>query len=80
MYGRFYQRILKEPLPRGLMGYFGKIGSHVITRQEKRVVTRILPKIPADSDDEHLRVSDLGVIRYCKYKKERQGLTNGSGS
>jgi phenylpropionate dioxygenase-like ring-hydroxylating dioxygenase large terminal subunit len=75
MYGRFYQRVLKIPLLRGVMGFFGVIGSHVIARQDKRVVTRITPKNPAETDTEHLRVSDLGIIQYRKRKQELQAST-----
>lgn len=78
MYGRFYQRVLKIPVLRGLMGFFGKIGSHVIACQDKRVVTRILPKNPAKTDTEHLRVSDLGIVKYRKRKKELQASTEAS--
>ncbi len=74
MYGRFYQRILKLPVVRGIMGFFGKIGSRVIACQDKQVVTRIVPKNPADTDTEHLRVSDSAIVKYRKRKKELQAL------
>ncbi len=74
MYGHFYQRVLKVPVLRGIMGFFGRIGSRVIACQDKRVVTRIVPKDPAKTDTEHLRVSDSGIVKYRKRKLELQAL------
>jgi phenylpropionate dioxygenase-like ring-hydroxylating dioxygenase large terminal subunit len=74
MYGRFYQRVLKVPVVRGIIGLFGRVGSLIIAHQDKRVVTRIIPKDPAKSDTEHLRVSDSGIIKYRKRKRELQDL------
>jgi len=70
MYGRFYQRIVRVPILRELFGIFGVIGSIIITCQDKRVVTRIVPKNPAKTDQDHLRVSDSAVVAYRKRKKQ----------
>ena len=78
MYGRFYQRVLKVPILQGLMGFFGKIGLRVIACQDKRVVTHIFPKNPAKIETEHLRVSDLGIVKQWKWKEEMQTLTETS--
>ncbi|MCJ7695765.1 MAG: aromatic ring-hydroxylating dioxygenase subunit alpha [Anaerolineaceae bacterium] len=69
LYGRFYQRVLRVPLLRGIFGILGNLSSLIIAGQDKRVVTKIVPKDPEQTDQEQLRVSDSAIIAYRKHKK-----------
>jgi len=74
MYGRFYQRFMKVPLLRGLVNLTGKIGSRRIANQDKRVVTRQIPKKTYYKMGERLRPSDGAIIAYRRRRKELKEL------
>lgn len=74
MYGRFYQRFMKIPLLRGLVNQVGKLSSRVIACQDKRVVTRQVPRKTCYKMGERLRPSDGGILAYRVRRKELKEL------
>jgi hypothetical protein len=52
------------------MNYFGKIGSLVILRQDKRVVITQLPKKSGLKINERLIMGDKPIIEYRKHRQE----------
>jgi phenylpropionate dioxygenase-like ring-hydroxylating dioxygenase large terminal subunit len=74
LYGRFYQRFMKIPLLRGLVNLAGKYSSRAIASQDKRVVTRQVPKKTAYKMGERLRPSDAAIVAYRRRRKELKEL------
>ena len=74
MYGRFYQRYMKVPVLRGIVNLAGKYGSRKIACQDKRVVTRQVPKKTCYKMGERLRPSDAAIVAYRRRRKELKEL------
>jgi len=74
MYGRFYQRFMKVPILREVVNLFGKRSSRVIACQDKRVVTRQVPKKTYYKMGERLRPSDAAIVAYRRRRKELKEL------
>jgi hypothetical protein len=74
LYGRFYQRVMKIPVLREIMNLAGKYGSRMIACQDKRVVTRQIPKKTYYKMGERLRPSDGAVVAYRRRRKELKEL------
>lgn len=72
VYIRFYHKIVKVPVIREIISFFGKISSIVILRQDKRVVKYQLPKKSNYKMDEKLIGGDLPIIEYRKHREELQ--------
>ncbi len=70
IYIRYYQKLIGIPLLKQLMNYFGKIGSIVILRQDKRVVITQLPKKSGLKINERLIMGDKPIIEYRKHRQE----------
>ena len=74
MYGRFYQRFMKVPILREIVNLFGKRSSRLIAGQDKRVVTRQIPKKTYYKMGERLRPSDGAIVAYRRRRKELKEL------
>ena len=70
IYIRYYQRMLKFPILKGMFNYLGKISSIIILRQDKRVVLTQLPKKSSIKMDERLIMGDKPIIEYRKHRQE----------
>jgi len=70
VYIRYYQKLIKIPLLKGLMNYIGKVSSIIILRQDKRVVMTQLPKKSNLRMDEQLIAGDMPIIEYRKHRHE----------
>jgi len=70
MYGRFYQRFMKIPILQNFVLLAGKVGSRRIACQDKRVVTRQVPKKTCYKMGERLRPSDAAIVAYRRRRKE----------
>lgn len=73
-YGRFYQKITGMPLVKQLFLLSGKIGSLVIARQDKRVVTRQEPKKTGLRIGEKIMQSDHAILTYRQHRSELKAL------
>ncbi len=70
VYIRYYQKMIRIPILRGLFNYIGKISSIVILRQDKRVVETQLPKKSEFKMNERLIMGDKPIIEYRKHRHE----------
>lgn len=70
IYIRFYQRLVKIPLLKDMVSYFGKLSNIVILRQDKRVVITQFPKKSGIKMDERLIMGDKPIIEYRKHREE----------
>jgi phenylpropionate dioxygenase-like ring-hydroxylating dioxygenase large terminal subunit len=70
IYIRYYQKMIKIPVLKGLMNYLGKISSIIILRQDKRVVKTQIPKKSALKMNELLIMGDKPIIEYRKHREE----------
>jgi phenylpropionate dioxygenase-like ring-hydroxylating dioxygenase large terminal subunit len=68
-YGRFYQRMNTLPILKDLINLSGKIGSQIIARQDRRVVTRILPPASSLEDGDILLQGDHAIVTYRRMRK-----------
>jgi phenylpropionate dioxygenase-like ring-hydroxylating dioxygenase large terminal subunit len=68
-YGRFYQRIVRTPILRGIVNVFGKLGSMVIANQDKRIVTQQEPKrTQLKKMGEKITPGDRAILTYRTYR------------
>jgi len=70
MYIRFYQRVMRVPVLCGLVNWIGKVGSAIIARQDKRVVTTQQPKRSGLHIGEKLIQGDRPIIMYRARREE----------
>ena len=70
IYMRFYQKITRIPILKGLINFLGKLFVIIILRQDKRVVITQLPKKTAMKMNERLIMGDKPIIEYRKYREE----------
>lgn len=71
IYIRYYQRIIKLPLLKNVMSYFGKLGSVYVTNQDKRIVSRQFPKrTMLKKMGEKLLQGDNAILVYRKHRHE----------
>jgi phenylpropionate dioxygenase-like ring-hydroxylating dioxygenase large terminal subunit len=70
IYIRYYQRMVRIPVLRGIFNYLGKVSSIIILRQDKRVVVTQLPKKSSYRMGEVLIMGDKPIIEYRKYRQE----------
>jgi phenylpropionate dioxygenase-like ring-hydroxylating dioxygenase large terminal subunit len=70
IYIRYYQKLVKIPVLKELINYFGKVFSVIILRQDKRVVITQLPKKSELVMDERLIMGDKPIIEYRKHRQE----------
>ena len=73
-YGRFYQRVTHLPIIKLLLNGWGKLASQVIANQDKRVVTRILPKASSLQDGDILLQGDRAIVTYRQMRKDLLGI------
>jgi phenylpropionate dioxygenase-like ring-hydroxylating dioxygenase large terminal subunit len=70
IYIRFYQRFMKLPILKEIIGFFANISNKIILRQDKRVVITQLPKKSEARMDERLIMGDKPIIEYRKHRQE----------
>lgn len=71
IYIRYYQRMVKFPLLKNLFSWIGKLGSIYITNQDRRVVSRQLPKrTMLKKMGEKLLQGDHAILTYRKRRHE----------
>ncbi|HUX99739.1 MAG TPA: aromatic ring-hydroxylating dioxygenase subunit alpha [Candidatus Deferrimicrobium sp.] len=70
IYMRFYQKILKIPLLKQLVNFFGLYFSKIILRQDKRVVLTQQPKKTSLKMGENLITGDLPIVLYRRRRQE----------
>jgi len=70
LYLRFYQRIVKLPLLRSLVGLAGQRSNLVIAHQDRRIVRGQFPKQTAYKMGERLRPTDAATRIYRKHRRE----------
>lgn len=70
IYIRYYQRMVKFPILKGLFNYLGKLSSIIILRQDKRVVLTQMPKKSTIKMDERLIMGDKPIVEYRKHRQE----------
>ncbi len=74
VYVRYYQGMVKIPLLREIMNFFGKSLSKVILRQDKNVVKTQLPKKTELHMKENLIPADAPIIEYRKIRQTLKEL------
>jgi phenylpropionate dioxygenase-like ring-hydroxylating dioxygenase large terminal subunit len=79
LYIRFYQRVVRVPVLRGLVNWAGKVGSALIARQDKRVVVTQQPKRSGLHIGEKLIQGDRPIILYRTRREELIGSALSSG-
>jgi phenylpropionate dioxygenase-like ring-hydroxylating dioxygenase large terminal subunit len=75
-YLRYYQRMVRMPVLRELVNWLGVIGSKHIADQDKRVVSRQLPKATALRNGEKFTQGDQIILAYRKRREELQEIGN----
>jgi len=70
IYFRYYTNLSKIKVLNQISAFFGKFGNRVIERQDKRVVTRQLPKASSLVSQEHLLKGDGPIIMYRQIREE----------
>ena len=70
LYVRYYQRFVRVPLLRWLVCQVGNLGSIVILRQDRRVVTTQLPKKSAVALGERLFQADRPIVAYRQRRED----------
>ncbi|HKK95632.1 MAG TPA: aromatic ring-hydroxylating dioxygenase subunit alpha [Anaerovoracaceae bacterium] len=70
IYLRFYQAFMPIWGLKHIIGFFGKIYSRIILRQDKRVVITQIPKASSLIMDEKLIPGDLPIIEFRKKREE----------
>ncbi|MBE0696532.1 MAG: aromatic ring-hydroxylating dioxygenase subunit alpha [Anaerolineaceae bacterium] len=74
-YLRYYQRMVKLPLLRGLVNWFGVLGSRYIANQDKRVVSNQIPKKTDLHMGEKVLPCDRLIVAYRRRRKDLQEST-----
>lgn len=69
IYIRYYQRLIRIPLLKGLFNWLGKVSSLIILRQDKRVVETQIPTKSGNKMDERLIMGDKPIIEYRKHRQ-----------
>ena len=72
MYGRYYQRLVQFPLARQLVNWIGKLSSLYIADQDRRIVSRQLPKKSDLKMGEKILPSDGAVLLYRQTRRQMQ--------
>lgn len=79
VYIRYYQSMVKAPVLRQIMNWFGKVFSNVVLKQDKHVVITQLPKRTELYMHEKLFSGDAPIIEYRRIRqklKEENPLPN----
>lgn len=72
LYGRYYQNIVRTPVLKELFNLAGVLGSIVIANQDRRVVSKQLPKKTDLRMGEKIMQSDRAILTYRKRRRELQ--------
>ena len=71
IYIRYYQRFVKAPLLKNFVSWVGKLGSIYVTNQDRRIVSRQLPKrTMLKKMGEKLLQGDNAILQYRKHRHE----------
>lgn len=70
LYLRYYQRIVRLPVLRTLFNWIGVIGSRYIANQDKRVVSRQVPKKTSLRNGEKFVQGDRIILAYRRRREE----------
>ena len=70
LYLRYYQRMVKIPILKELFTWFGKIGSLVIARQDRRVVETQRPMRSYNKMGETLITGDMPITVYRRHRDQ----------
>ena len=73
-YMRYYQRFVRMPILRDLVNFIGVLGSLYIANQDRRVVSRQMPKKTDLNMREKPIASDRLIIAYRRRRKELQEM------
>jgi len=71
IYIRYYQRFVKAPLLKNFVSWVGMLGSIYVTNQDRRIVSRQLPKrTMLKKMGEKLLQGDNAILQYRKHRHE----------
>lgn len=74
LYGRFYQRFVRVPVLRDFVNLAGKWSSLYIANQDRRIVTRQLPKNTSLRMGEKIMQGDRAILTYRRRRQELKEL------